>query len=183
MFKDYISCINAKSTKRDACISSSVSFGEGCNSGLVKLLSFLVACIHSLCLHAVGCQVHVVYRTSQQEHEFGWPYALGHHEYASKPADAMMKSLHVVPGDTIVMGSDGLFDNVFVTQIVEQVSLSRQEGKGPQALVQKLTEMAHISSLETHEETPYSRGYSEAFDLAMSGGKPDDITVLVAHIS
>lgn len=94
----------------------------------------------------------------------------------------MMKSMQVFPGDTIIMGSDGLFDNVFIAQIVEQVSLFRRKGKGPQGLVQKLTEMAHTSSLDRHEDTPYSRGYSEAFDLAMSGGKPDDITVLVAHV-
>lgn len=81
------------------------------------------------------------------------------------------------------MGSDGLFDNVYISDIIKTVEEFRQEGKGPQALVQRLTEIAHASSLNTDEETPYSRGYSEAFDLCMSGGKPDDITIMAAYLS
>ncbi|GMH33475.1 hypothetical protein BSKO_01309 [Bryopsis sp. KO-2023] len=128
-------------------------------------------------------EVHVTFRTPQQEHEFGCPYALGHHKHAASPNDAMLESLQLYPGDTIVMGSDGLFDNVFVSEVVKQVKTFREEGKGPQALVHKLTEIAHVSSTDNAIDTPYSRGYTDFFDLAMSGGKPDDITILVAYLS
>ena len=127
--------------------------------------------------------LHLVFRTPQQEHEFGRPYQLGHHKYASKPQDAIMDNFQVVPGDTIVMGSDGLFDNLFLPTIIQQIDHHRSNGKSPQALVGKLIEMAHEVSLEKNVETPYSQGFTEAFNLSCSGGKRDDITVLVAYLS
>jgi protein phosphatase PTC7 len=62
----------------------------------------------------------VRYRTVQLEHEFGRPYQLGHHAHASKPEDAELVSLALQPGDTIVMGSDGLFDNVAESAILAE---------------------------------------------------------------
>ncbi len=45
---------------------------------------------------------------------------------------------------------------------------------------QRLTKMAFDASMDKNRVTPYSKGASEAFDMVYSGGKPDDITVLVA---
>lgn len=126
---------------------------------------------------------HLVFRTPQQEHEFGRPFQLGHHKYASKPTDAIMDSFQVYPGDTIVMGTDGLFDNLFLRVIVQQVQRHREAGKRPQELVGTLVEMAHYVSKDKSVETPYSYGFMEAFNLASLGGKEDDITVTVAYIS
>ena len=41
----------------------------------------------------------------------------GHHEYADSPDDAMLTTLPVGPGDVLLMGSDGLFDNVAEEEI------------------------------------------------------------------
>lgn len=128
-------------------------------------------------------ETHLLFRTPQQEHEFGYPFQLGHHEHASKPKDALMDSFQVFPGDTIVMGTDGLFDNLFLPTIIQQVELHRDSGKPPQVLVGTLIEMAHEISMDRNVETPYSNGFIEAFNLASSGGKKDDITVTVAYIS
>ena len=37
---------------------------------------------------------------------------LGHHEHSSRVEDSDLACFHVLPGDILVMGSDGLFDNV-----------------------------------------------------------------------
>ena len=128
-------------------------------------------------------ETHLVFRTPQQEHEFGRPFQLGHHEHASKPTDAIMDSFQIFPGDTVVMGTDGLFDNLFLPAIIQQVEHHRENGKPPQVLVGKLIEMAHDISMDKTVETPYSLGFTEALNLSSSGGKPDDITVTVAYIA
>lgn len=46
-----------------------------------------------------------------------------------------------------------------------------------------LLQVAFDNSVDKHRVTPYSRAATEAFDMVYSGGKPDDITVLVAVIS
>ena len=38
---------------------------------------------------------HVKFRTPQQEHQFGCPYQLGHHQAADPPEDAMLTALPV----------------------------------------------------------------------------------------
>ena len=58
-------------------------------------------------------ELHIKYRSPQQEHSFGHPYQLGHHEAADEPEDAMLSTMPVYPGDVVVVGSDGLFDNLY----------------------------------------------------------------------
>lgn len=62
------------------------------------------------------------FRTVQLEHEFGRPYQIGHHEHASKAADADLCSFYVCRGDVIVMGSDGLLDNVADRTIIDTLN-------------------------------------------------------------
>eukprot|EP00879_Flechtneria_rotunda_P023423 GHRR01024775.1.p1 GENE.GHRR01024775.1~~GHRR01024775.1.p1 ORF type:complete len:254 (+),score=63.16 GHRR01024775.1:1144-1905(+) len=125
----------------------------------------------------------VKFRTSQLEHEFGFPYQLGHHQHANSPKDADLVTLHVVPGDVIIMGSDGLLDNMSELEIVEQVDRMLRVGHKPAAMAQQIAKVAFDNSLDKKRVTPYSRAATEAFDMVYNGGKPDDITVLVAVVS
>lgn len=54
------------------------------------------------------------------------------------------------------------------------------EGHNPYSMVHRLTKLAFEASMDKSRTTPYSKGASDAFDMVYSGGKPDDITVLVA---
>ncbi|GAB4818699.1 hypothetical protein N2152v2_005745 [Parachlorella kessleri] len=122
----------------------------------------------------------VKYRSPQQEHSFGRPYQLGHHEYADSPDDAMLTTLPVGPGDVLLMGSDGLFDNVSEEEIRLEVERLVHLGAQPVAISQRLAHLAFTYSLDRDRETPYSLGASEAFDMVYSGGKADDISVVCA---
>jgi protein phosphatase PTC7 len=87
------------------------------------MLLFIIGLVHS-CLPscvALLLQLRVKFRTPQLEHEFGCPYQLGHHRYANSPADADLSTLPVVAGDIIIMGSDGLLDNMSDKEMVQQV--------------------------------------------------------------
>ena len=77
-------------------------------------------------------------------------------------------------------GTDGLFDNVFASEmevIIKQIIGTDQ----PELLAQILAEQALENSLKTEGVSPYSQAASME-GYRRSGGKPDDITVVVAHI-
>eukprot|EP00238_Polyblepharides_amylifera_P015904 CAMPEP_0196584316 /NCGR_PEP_ID=MMETSP1081-20130531/46634_1 /TAXON_ID=36882 /ORGANISM="Pyramimonas amylifera, Strain CCMP720" /LENGTH=462 /DNA_ID=CAMNT_0041905483 /DNA_START=388 /DNA_END=1776 /DNA_ORIENTATION=+ len=130
----------------------------------------------------------VLYATEQQEHEFGRPFQLGHHEHADAPEDAMCWSGSIQEGDVIIAGSDGLWDNVEDRCIMEQARDAMKDFKHKgmrfvaKTISDRLTALAYTISTSTNEETPYSRDASEAFDMIYSGGKKDDICVVVAIV-
>jgi serine/threonine protein phosphatase PrpC len=53
-----------------------------------------------------------IFRSEEQQHSFNFPFQLG---TGSKdtPADAQSFTVKIKEGDIVVMGSDGIFDNVF----------------------------------------------------------------------
>jgi len=147
------------------------------------------------------------YRSPEQDHQFGYPYQLGHHDSSDRPEDALSRRQRLRPGDVIVLGSDGLFDNVsgdemcrIVTREQERAELialttelrggrgggggvgGRREGEpvvGPAEVARALVAAAHERSLDREACTPYSTAASAEFDMVFSGGKKDDITAVV----
>ncbi|EFN56907.1 hypothetical protein CHLNCDRAFT_144584 [Chlorella variabilis] len=103
-----------------------------------------------------------------------------HFDEADLPEDAMLTTMPVSPGDIVVLGSDGLWDNVSEEELVEEVERDVLEGVKPSVIAQRLAFLAFEHSQDKHKETPYSLGASEAFDMVYSGGKSDDITVMCA---
>lgn len=125
-------------------------------------------------------ELEVKFRTVQLEHEFGRPYQIGHHEHASSASDADLASFYMCRGDLVVMGSDGLLDNVHESSISAALTQLLAQGAGPSRMVQELVRMAYEASIDRKRDTPYAREASEAFNMVYNGGKKDDITVLVA---
>ncbi|KAJ2450676.1 hypothetical protein EV183_004129 [Coemansia sp. RSA 2336] len=64
----------------------------------------------------------MVYRTEEQQHSFNFPYQLGTEPHADAPSDAQVFRLKVQKGDIVVVGSDGVFDNLFDEDILEEVA-------------------------------------------------------------
>eukprot|EP00884_Botryococcus_braunii_P019435 jgi/Botrbrau1/6175/Bobra.0344s0016.2 len=127
--------------------------------------------------------ISVKWQTPQQEHRFGCPYQLGHQATADKADDAQCFNIPVEAGDVVVMGSDGLWDNLAQDRMVAEVreALAAKE-KAPE-LMRRLSHTAFNKSIDREADTPYSLGATEAFQMVFRGGKPDDITVLVALIT
>ena len=80
------------------------------------------------------------------------------------------------------MGSDGLFDNVADDTILAEVHSQVTAGKRASVIAQRLCAVAFNNSVDKDAVTPYCIAATEAFDMVYSGGKKDDITVLVARI-
>ncbi|KAL4419639.1 hypothetical protein ABPG77_008580 [Micractinium sp. CCAP 211/92] len=128
-------------------------------------------------------QLTVKYRSPQQEHSFGHPYQLGHFDGADLPEDAMLTTMPVAPGDVVILGSDGLWDNVSEEELLDEVEKDLLEGVKPSVIAQRLAFLAFTNSLDKHKQTPYSDAASEAFDMVYEGGKQDDICILCASIN
>ncbi|KAL0077232.1 phosphatase 2C-like domain-containing protein [Phycomyces blakesleeanus] len=90
------------------------------------------ACIVLLCQNELrvanigDCGVSVIrrdnfiFRSEEQQHSFNFPYQLGTSS-CDTPADAQQFSVKVEEGDIIILGSDGLFDNLYDEEILEEV--------------------------------------------------------------
>jgi protein phosphatase PTC7 len=122
----------------------------------------------------------VVERSVEQEHSFGVPFQLSSEiDGRDRPEHALSCVWDLQPGDALVSATDGLFDNLDEAGIAQY--LTAHQGDAP-AAARALAYAAWTASQEKFAKTPYSRAASEAFDLAFSGGKRDDVTVVVAFV-
>lgn len=85
-----------------------------------------------------------------------------------------------MPGDVIVLGSDGLWDNLAQDCVLESVRNCINRGARAPTMALDLARAAFEASTDKDAVTPYSLGATEAFDMVYSGGKKDDITVIAA---
>ncbi|KAF4378917.1 hypothetical protein F8388_022004 [Cannabis sativa] len=119
----------------------------------------------------------LIYRSKTQQRGFNTPYQLGNSQGCDTPDCAeTVKIIEMVPGDVIVLGTDGIFDNMFVSEIEEvlktQSSLSSAFW---------LAEFSRHYSLKKDRKSPFSEAATKA-GKPFTGGKFDDITVIVARI-
>ncbi|XP_077233066.1 protein phosphatase 2C family protein [Tasmannia lanceolata] len=130
----------------------------------------------------------VIFSTSPQEHYFDCPYQLSSELVTQTYKDATVCSIELKEGDTIVMGSDGLFDNVFDREIVSTITTYKDVTEAAKALA----DLANNHSRDFYFDSPYSiEARSQGFDIPMwkkilgqklTGGKLDDITVIVGQV-
>ncbi|XVF20375.1 hypothetical protein REPUB_Repub11eG0192800 [Reevesia pubescens] len=130
----------------------------------------------------------MIFSTSPQEHYFDCPYQLSSELVGQTYLDAVISSVELVEGDTIVMGSDGLFDNVFDGEIVSTLAIHTDVAEAAKALAN----LASNHSMDSRFESPYSlEARSKGLDvpfwkkilgMKLTGGKLDDITVIVGQV-
>ncbi|KAK3241468.1 hypothetical protein CYMTET_48769 [Cymbomonas tetramitiformis] len=110
------------------------------------------------------------------------------------PTDAESFVVPVKSGDVVVLGTDGLFDNVFDRDLVDvtrnALSKPAEEKTGSpkenaafaaKRIAEELAELAHTYSSDPWRPSPFSKAAAEA-GYVYRGGKADDITVLVSVI-
>ncbi|XP_072981042.1 probable protein phosphatase 2C 26 isoform X1 [Typha angustifolia] len=130
----------------------------------------------------------VVFATSPQEHYFDCPFQLSSEIIGQTYQDATVCSIELAEGDTIVMGSDGLFDNLFDHEIASVISRFQDVVEAAKALA----DLANNHSLDATFDSPYSiEARNRGFDVPLwkkilgrklTGGKLDDITVIVGKV-
>ncbi|ORZ17918.1 phosphatase 2C-like domain-containing protein [Absidia repens] len=110
-------------------------------------------------------QNNYIFRSEEQQHSFNFPYQLGTASFDS-PMDAQQFTIKVEEGDIMILASDGLFDNLYDDEIMEEV----------QQCIEK------DPSLPLSDTTTQAISEALAF-RAKVGGKADDITLIVAVIN
>lgn len=126
----------------------------------------------------------IVFRSEEQQHSFNFPYQLGVGS-SDMPEDAFTCKLIVQEGDIVIIGTDGLFDNVFDEEIVQAVKLIRNNQNpnkmDPKSISDALLARARETGESRNGDSPFSvKALQKGFFY--QGGKMDDMTVLVALV-
>ncbi|KAK2988742.1 hypothetical protein RJ640_021007 [Escallonia rubra] len=126
-----------------------------------------------------GC---TIFRSPVQQHDFNFTYQLENGSDGDLPSSGQVFTFPVAPGDVIIAGTDGLFDNLYNNDITAVVVHAVRAGLGPQVTAQKIAALARQRAQDKNRQTPFSAAAQEA-GFRYYGGKLDDITVVVSYIT
>ncbi|XP_017041698.1 protein phosphatase PTC7 homolog fig [Drosophila ficusphila] len=132
----------------------------------------------------------VLHRSEEQTHDFNTPYQLavppkgkGDNFYFDKPEMAESTRYSLQPGDLVLLATDGLFDNLPESMLLKILNGLKERGeqdlqKGANQVVEKAREL----SLNANFQSPFAIKAREHNVLYSGGGKPDDITLILASV-
>lgn len=119
-----------------------------------------------------------VLESKAQVHRFNCPYQLCCHGGGDAPGRADIYTTRAEPGDLLVLATDGFLDNVSAEMATRTAAALLD--KEPGVIADSLLALAQAKA-ESMDDTPFAlearrHGYRH------NGGKPDDITVVVARV-
>ncbi|KAL9378490.1 hypothetical protein Peur_029825 [Populus x canadensis] len=126
-----------------------------------------------------GC---TVFESPVQQHGFNFTYQLETGNGGDLPSSGQVFTIPVAPGDVIIAGTDGLFDNLYNNEVTAVVVHAIRTGLGPEATAQKIAALARQRALDTNRQTPFSTAAQDA-GYRYYGGKLDDVTVVVSYVT
>ena len=160
----------------------------------------------------------VKHRFHEKSHAFNCPFQLSvlpagmqGKAYSDKPSDAICESFPAEKGDVIILGTDGLFDNRFVSQICAEAAHLGSSAKpslmkavpligpflhnifapdihnnrrfvDPYRVVERIVSDAYKTSLLKTGVTPWVLALRDMGVEGADGGKVDDITCVIARV-
>lgn len=136
-------------------------------------------------------QGQVVHRSHEQQHYFNTPFQLSlpptelqSEVLADRPESADQYEFSVEDGDVILLATDGLFDNVPDKLLVQEMAVVQhcKDEVKLQQCANTIALMARRLSKDPKFLSPFSVN-ALAAGIETEGGKPDDITVLLATVS
>jgi len=133
-------------------------------------------------LRKVEEDMRVVYLSKEQQRGFNFPYQIG--SQGDSPSVALEFEHKVENNDIVVVGTDGLFDNVDEKQIIDTI---KPLMKGTENILNTahaadaIAQLAYKLSLDRTYFSPFARKAKE-YNYRFRGGKSDDITVLVGQV-
>ncbi|KAI0139336.1 hypothetical protein GGR57DRAFT_509619 [Xylariaceae sp. FL1272] len=138
----------------------------------------------------------MIYKSQEQWHWFDCPRQLGTNSPDTPLENAVVDTVELSEGDIVLAMSDGVIDNLWDHEIVENVTKSVQRweaGEGGSAsgdrstgangrmtfVAEELVSAAKAIANDPFAESPFMEHAIEE-GLASEGGKPDDISVVAA---
>jgi len=135
----------------------------------------------------------IVHRSREQQHYFNSPFQMAilptmssgepNNLFNDSPELAEVSSFELSEGDFIVIATDGLWDNLKESTLLTEISklksfLLEDLEKAAQILAKKAVELA----FDPDYVSPFAMS-ARRNGINISGGKPDDVTVLLARVS
>jgi protein phosphatase PTC7 len=117
-------------------------------------------------------------KTREISHYWECPYQLSE-DSPDRPRDGTKLNVELIPGDLILMGSDGIFDNVSDDMLLDVVSKSPPKAS---QLAKKICDVSRKQSLDRTSVTPYGKQSQKRGDPDYKdglGGKVDDASCIV----
>jgi len=118
----------------------------------------------------------VILCTQDQDIEWNMPYQIGTDSNMTPETHAKKYDLLLKSNDFIVLGSDGVFDNLSHGDILPLL-----KGENCQVIAKSIAEKAFTISVNQKAITPFGKE-AKKFGKNWVGGKQDDITVVVVKI-
>jgi len=131
----------------------------------------------------------VLFKCPEQQHLFNYPFQLSADPATPSPDtpdDALRVKIPVEEGDLVVLASDGLWDNVYDSEILkacrEELNLDgkqKQVGKASaeSRIAKKLARLAHKHARDMKRQSPFGVR-ARTHGKRHAGGKMDDVTVV-----
>lgn len=136
----------------------------------------------------------IVHRSREQQHYFNSPFQMAilpnmssgepvSNLFNDSPELAEVSSFQLCEGDFIVIATDGLWDNLDESSMLKEISklksfLLEDLERTAQILAKKAVELA----FDPDYDSPFALS-ARRNGINISGGKPDDVTVLLARVS
>lgn len=140
-----------------------------------------VSRVESACLAKGSSNFKIIFKSKNQEHGFNFPFQIGTN--GNNPQQAESSFVDVRPDDWVILGTDGLFDNVYAANILEELEILREDGElTAGAVARNLAKRAFELSLREKYVSPFSMSAILNAGVLYQGGKSDDITVSVGQI-
>lgn len=119
-------------------------------------------------------------RTEEQWHWFDCPRQLGTNSPDTPEGVGKVVDVQVEEGDLVLVATDGLMDNLWETEVVQELTQWVEAGEGEEQMAEKLVQKAKSVAGDPWGLSPYMERAVEQ-GLGIEGGKWDDISVVVAQ--
>lgn len=125
-----------------------------------------------------------IFETVPQTFSFNFPYQLGT-KSETLPEHGDRKLLDAHPGDIIILATDGVYDNVWASDIEKEVNRAKKLSN-PDKIVKEVSQviagMAHKNGLSPYFDSPFAAEARTHGYGGQIGGKLDDVTIVAAMV-
>jgi protein phosphatase PTC7 len=124
----------------------------------------------------------LLHESQPQQRRFNYPYQLGWGRNGDNPDVALEFKHDVRDEDLVILGTDGLFDNMRAADITNLINDHLKSNRlDEQGLATVIAEKTYRLSLDPKYQSPFGVEASKS-GLLYKGGKSDDITVVVGRV-
>lgn len=133
----------------------------------------------------------IIHRSQEQQHYFNSPFQLSIHPpiketglIADRPDHASITTFNVEENDCILIATDGLWDNVPDSTIIEEIKkMTEPTLDNLQKIAHALAKRAVDNGNDPKFYSPFAKSAKKSLGINICGGKPDDVTVLLALVA